>query len=49
MISSKREYYQKKLPTDSILASRTKRYIIDTVKKDDEHMKFVELENIAVK
>ena len=49
VISSKREYYQKKLAAGCILASRTKRFIIDAVKKDDEHLKFVELENISVR
>ena len=42
---SKNEYYQQDIKPDGILASRTKRFVINAIKKDDEHLKFVELEN----
>jgi len=44
-----KQYYQQKMPVEAILASRTKRFVIDAIKKDDEHLKFITLENNFVR
>jgi len=42
-------YYQQELKPDAVLASRTKRFVIDSIKTDDDHLRFMELENTFVR